>query len=232
MPRKVIHSNGIAEDALVICREKLQHAVGARGRASLVLSGGSTPLGLYALLAGSSLPWENISVFWGDERFVPHDHGDSNCGAARMVLLAPAGVPEQNVHPWPILETPGQSAAAYEEVIRRELGDEPVFDLTLLGLGADGHTASLFPGSAALGAAGLTASDLTSAADHPRLTLTASALSSSRTVLFLVSGENKRTALDQLLAPEGEAVTAAQAPGRAIGARDEVIVLTDLNTGS
>lgn len=227
MPRKVIHSAGIAETALLVCREKLRHALDSRGRASLVLSGGSTPLGLYALLAGSDLPWEKISVFWGDERFVPPEHGDSNSGAARVVLLEPAGVPETNIHPWPILGTPEESAEAYAGVLTRELGPEPVFDLTLLGLGADGHTASLFPRSPALRAPGLTAADRPATTQHARLTLTTRALSSSRTVMFLVSGDDKREALQELLA--GDAGTAdGDAPARAITALEELLVVTDM----
>ena len=230
MPRKLIHSASIAETALLICREKLQQAVAQRGRASLVLSGGSTPLGLYALLAGSDLPWDHITVFWGDERFVPHDHGDSNYGAARMVLLEPAGVPERNIHPWPISAEPELSAVRYAETITRELGAEPLFDVTLLGLGEDGHTASLFPGSAALQAATLTAADRPAATEHARLTLTPRALSGSRTVLFLVSGEGKRAALQQLLGA-GEA-DGNMVPGGMISAVNELLILTDLDVSA
>lgn len=226
MPPKTIQSDNIAETALQLCTERLAAAVDSRGSATFVLSGGSTPLRLYALLAQADLPWTRIHVFWGDERFVPHDHADSNYGAARRALLNHIDIPEGNVHPWPILENAEASAEAYSDVLQSTLGLDALFDVTLLGLGSDGHTASLFPGTGTLRAQGLTVASRPAGAASPRLSLTASALSSSRAVIFLVSGEDKRPALESLLAPAQSGP--GEQPARAIAAREELLLVTDL----
>ncbi len=227
MPPKTIQSDNVAGSALQICTQRLQAASSERGSATLVLSGGSTPTKLYRLLVGADLPWHRIHVFWGDERFVPHDHADSNYGAARRALLDHIEIPEGNVHPWPILDSAEASAEAYSDVLQSTLGLDAMFDLTLLGLGADGHTASLFPGTGALAAQGLTVASRPAGAASPRLSLTASALSNSRTVLFLVTGEEKRDALSDLLAPSPEGP--GEKPARAISAAEELLLLTDLD---
>jgi 6-phosphogluconolactonase len=200
-------------------------AVQARGRCLLVLSGGSTPLALYRLLAREpGLPWEDITLFWGDERFVPPEHPSSNAGAALDALVNQVPIPRGQVHPWPILADPEASAAAYARLLVEIAGEEPTFDVTLLGLGSDCHTASLFPGTGAIHAGGLTVASRPAVATEPRLSLTPSALSRSRTVLFLVSGGEKRLALADLLATEGDP---ERCPARAIGALDRLLVVTD-----
>lgn len=172
------------------------------------------------------MPWERIHLYWGDERFVPHDHADSNYGAAREALLDHIGIPAGNVHPWPILDSAEASAEAYSDVLQSTMGLGAEFDLTLLGLGADGHTASLFPGTGSLSARGLTVASRPAGASSPRLSLTAPALSNSRTVMFLVSGEEKRAALADLLAQE---VTGpGEKPARAISANSELLLVSDL----
>lgn len=226
MPPRVIHSDTPAETAFGLCHERLSQALDARGTATLVLSGGSTPRPLYGLLAAADLPWHRIHVFWGDERFVPHDHEDSNYGAARRVLLDLIDIPEGNVHPWPILESAQASAEAYSDVLQSTLGPDTVFDLTLLGLGADGHTASLFPGSGVLQEQGLTVASRPASVSNERLSLTAAALSNSRTVLWLVSGADKLQALRDLLAER--APSQAEYPARAISALDEHLLVTEL----
>lgn len=226
MTPKAIHSDNVAGAALQICVQRLQSACSDRGSATLVLSGGTTPIKLYRLLVDADLSWHRIHVFWGDERFVPFDHADSNYGAARRALLDHVEIPEGNVHPWPVLDSPEASAEAYSDVLQSTLGLNAVFDLTLLGLGADGHTASLFPGTGALSAQGLTVASRPTGSSSPRLSLTASALSSSRTVMFLVSGDEKRGALADLLAPAQE--SPGEQPARAITALEELLVLTDL----
>ena len=120
------------------------------------LSGGSTPKRLYEKLAKRSLPWDQIDWFFGDERNVPHDHEDSNYRMVHEALFGPADIPEDRIHPVPIQpEEPEVAASQYEETLRRVFdlpaaGDVPVFDLVLLGMGDDAHTASLFPHSDAI----------------------------------------------------------------------------------
>ncbi|MBM4014561.1 MAG: 6-phosphogluconolactonase, partial [Planctomycetes bacterium] len=126
-------------------------AVAARGRADVALAGGNTPRRAYELLAarrapdGASLPWSQVHLYWGDERCVPPDHPDSNFGAARAALIDRVALPPANVHRLRA-DAPDPAAAALE--YEREL--PPALDLLLLGMGPDGHTASLFPGAAAL----------------------------------------------------------------------------------
>src|SRR5665213_1714916 len=128
---------------------------------AVCLSGGSTPRRLYELLAtpeiSSRFPWSRTHWFWGDERFVPHDHPDSNYGMARDAFLSRVPVADDNVHAIPTERlSPEQAAAAYEATLKRFYGADslasgrPLFDVTLLGIGENGHTASLFPDQAAL----------------------------------------------------------------------------------
>lgn len=226
MPPTIVRSDNIAATALDLVRERLLQALDERGSATLVLSGGSTPVPLYRLLADSDLTWERIHLFWGDERFVPHDHEDSNYGAARRVLIDQLDIPEGNVHPWPILASPEASAEAYSDILQSTLGPDNVFDVTLLGLGADGHTASLFPGTGTVHAQGLTVASRPEGISTQRLSLTARALSDSRTVLWLVSGTDKLPALRDLLAEEAPGPD--EYPARAISALGEQLLVTDL----
>src|SRR5262249_49804097 len=132
----------------------IKHAVQTSGRCSLVLSGGNTPRTLYSQWAtrfAQEIPWGGVHLFWGDERFVPPDDPHSNFRMAREALLDHVPIPAANVHRMPTAGTPEQAAAAYEATLRGHFdGDQPRFDLLLLGLGPDGHTASLFPRSPAL----------------------------------------------------------------------------------
>lgn len=212
--------------ALKLFEEIMIASVAAHGRFLVALSGGSTPLPTYRALADrADLPWRHAWVFWGDERFVPLDDADSNAGAAFDAFLSAVPVPEEQVFPWPHQDGPDASAEAYARDLERVLGRDGTFDLTLLGLGADGHTASLFPGT------GAALRDDPTLVVRPegervRLSLGASVLSRSRTVAFLVQGEEKREALTRTLAGEGEF---DRFPARAIGARDRLVVLTDLD---
>ncbi len=173
----------------------LRDALDARETASWVLSGGSTPQEVYAYLAAhyrDRLPWQRIHIFWGDERYVPHDDPRSNYGMARETLLRHLPVPTENVHPMPTyMHDPARAAQAYESTLRGFFGGAgPRFDLVLLGVGADGHTASLFPGTPALHE---TTHWVTTAAgpDVLRLTLTYPALNRAATVFVLVRGDTK-----------------------------------------
>jgi 6-phosphogluconolactonase len=167
------------------------------------LSGGSTPRQLYETLAtpaiASRFPWSRVHWFWGDERFVPHDDPDSNYRMARKALLSRAPIPDDHIHPIPTEGLlPEQSAAAYEATLKRFYGaymlapDRPLFDVTLLGIGDNGHTASLFPGQSALQEARRWAVPVLGASPEPRITLTYPPLNSSRNVAFLATGVGKR----------------------------------------
>jgi 6-phosphogluconolactonase len=182
------------------------------------LSGGSTPRRLYELLStpqiASRFPWSRVHWFWGDERFVPHDHPDSNFGMARDAFLSRVSIPAANVHPVPTEGlSPENAAAVYEATLKRFYGAEtlgsgpPLFDVTLLGIGEDGHTASLFPDQSALQETQRWVVAVIRAMPQPRITLTYPALDSSRDVAFVVVGRGKR-----------EVVARAQAGDRTIPA--------------
>jgi 6-phosphogluconolactonase len=173
------------------------------GRFSVCLSGGSTPRRMYERLAtpaiASRFPWPRVHWFWGDERFVPPDDPASNYRMAREALLARVPVPGGNVHPIPTQGvSPERAAEAYETTLKRYHGtgilgpDRPLFDVTLLGIGDNGHTASLFPGQPALRETQRWAVATIGVDSEPRITLTYPALDSSRDVAFLATGAGKR----------------------------------------
>ncbi len=187
---------------------KANAAVERQGRFTVALSGGSTPKGLYTLLATdfqSSIPWERIFFFWGDERHVPPGHPDSNYRMAYTALLSKVPVPPQNVFRIPAEDqNPDAVAEAYEKTLRGFFqlrpGQLPRFDLLLLGMGPDGHTASLFPGTRALEErARLVAPNWVEKFKAYRITLTLPALNHSACIVFLVSGEDKATTLRSVL---------------------------------
>lgn len=186
-------------------------AVADRGSFSVALSGGSTPAAVYALLADPSrefsgqVPWDRVHVFWGDERHVPPDHLDSNYRAAREALLSRVPIPRRQIHPIHS-ELPDARDAA--EDYSRELrtffrfaaGQAPRFDLIFLGLGADGHTASLFPGGSAVRERRrLVVAEKPLNKDGWRITLTLPVINAAARVVFLVSGQNKAEALRKVL---------------------------------
>ena len=192
-------------------------AIAQRQRCSLALCGGSTPRAIYALLAQepytTRVDWKRLHVFWGDERLVPPEHPDSNYFLAKEHLLSHLPIPPENIHRMRGELEPAQAASDYALQIQRFFALEgdalPVFDLILLGMGEDGHVASLFPGSPAL-------DDL----DHwvvsvehdqpppplvPRLSLTLPVLNAARNLILVVSGERKAERLHQILAGEAGA---------------------------
>ena len=182
-----------------------------RGRFFVALAGGSTPRGLYRLLAGderrSAVPWNQMQVFWGDERCVPPDHPDSNFRMAYEALLAKVAIAAENVHRMRGEDPPEQAAQEYERELRDAFGltpgELPRFDLILLGLGADAHTASLFPGSPALHEQSrLVAALYVEKLQANRLTLTPPVLNAARRVVFLVAGADKAPALHAVLQGE------------------------------
>ncbi len=197
----------------------------ARGeRVAICLSGGSTPRRLYELMAASvpaALPWGRIHWFFGDERMVTPDHADSNARMARDALLCVAPIPADHVH---AVTTVGldveEAARAYAAELAAFYGSDrldparPLFDLTYLGIGEDGHTASLFPGKPAIEEDRAWAASVPVAGmppQVPRVTLTRPALASSRHVLFLVAGAAKRSALTRIARGELPAAQVAAA---------------------
>lgn len=190
-----------------------QESMGLRGRFAVALAGGDTPRAAYRLLAtpqfADQVHWSQVQIFWGDERSVPPSHPESNARMACEVLLAQVPIPEGNIHrirgEWP----PEAAAQAYEREIRAVLGELPRLDLVLLGMGADGHTASLFPGSAAIGERErLVMAVYVEALRAWRVTLTLPLINAARHVLVLVSGAAKSEALARVRA--GEPLPAAQ----------------------
>jgi 6-phosphogluconolactonase len=169
----------------------------------LALSGGSTPRAAYRLLAQrSDVKWDCTELFFGDERFVPPDDKDSNYRMVRENLLS-GGVSPRGLFAIPTDGTPEQAAKTYEEILRQQYGAsqlEPgvaLFNLVLLGLGEDGHTASLLPGQKVLKERRRWVAAVPQGRDEPRITLTYPAIESSRRLLFLVTGAAKRDALAQ-----------------------------------
>jgi 6-phosphogluconolactonase len=199
-----------------------ERAVAEGRRCAVCLAGGSTPRRVYELLASAeraAFPWERVHWFFGDERFVPHDHPDSNYRMARAAMLDAAPVPPANVHPVPTEGTPVQAAQAYEHELYEFYGaanlgpQRPLFDVVLLGVGEDGHTASLFPGTPALAERQRWVVDVLNPKSEPRITLTYPALESTRALAFLVAGAQKRDILARIFA--GENLPAARVHSRA-----------------
>jgi 6-phosphogluconolactonase len=176
-------------------------ALAAKGPFRVSLSGGSTPKTLYGLLASAEFknrfPWQRVSWYWGDERFVPYDHPDSNYRMTREAMLGKVPVPPQNIHPVPADGTPEDAARRYEQTLQRAYGAttldpaRPLFDVTLLGLGPDGHTASLLPGEPVLQEREHWVAAVSHGRPEVRITMTYPAIDSSRRVAFLIAGEEK-----------------------------------------
>ncbi|NIM06638.1 MAG: 6-phosphogluconolactonase [Armatimonadetes bacterium] len=191
-------------------------AISAQGRFSVALSGGRTPRAIYEQLGGAFAPqidWRYVHIFWGDERCVPPDHPDSNYRMARRALLNHVPIPEANIHPIHTETEPEKAAAAYERELRGFFADglereggggrRPAarFDLVLLGMGADGHTASLFPYTAALyERMHWVVAYYVEKLNAWRVTLTPTAINAAANVIFIASGESKAKRLKEVLA--------------------------------
>lgn len=216
----VADGSALARAAAERFAEAVEDAVAARGVALVALSGGSTPKQMGRLLAEepyrSRVPWDCIHVFWGDERWVPLGSPESNAGEAKRGFLDRVPIPPENVHPWNTEAASAEAAAAAYEAAIRETFNQPSgiprFDLVLLGMGDDGHTASLFPNTDALNANGpLAVANFVPKLDTERLTLTAPVLNAGRQILFLAGGPGKADTLAMVLeGPENPTELPAQ----------------------
>lgn len=223
--RLVAPDGGVAEatvyadsPALVAAAAELvaglaNEAISARGAFSIALSGGNTPKPVYARLASANLDWSRVHVFFGDERCVPPDDALSNYRMARETLLDKIAIPPANVRRIRGEDPPDEAAAHYERALREGLGEGGRLDLVLLGMGDDGHTASLFPGLAAVTeTTRWVAASYVEAARKWRVSLTAPPINAARRVVFLVEGATKADVLRRvLLGPRQPIVLPAQA---------------------
>jgi 6-phosphogluconolactonase len=204
----------VLPDAAAIAREAADRIVAAADEArrmgarfSLALSGGSTPKVLYELLAAepyrSQIDWAAVQIFFGDERCVPPDHSESNYRMAQQSLLSRVPIPLDNIYRMHGEIEPRQAADEYDQILDEKFGDIGGIDLVLLGLGEDGHTASLFPGTPALREQQRKAVaqyvEKSTTGKSWRITLTPQFLNRSRHVLFLVAGVAKATVMQQVL---------------------------------
>ncbi|MGB6874688.1 MAG: 6-phosphogluconolactonase [Candidatus Acidiferrales bacterium] len=216
-------SHAVSEE----CVRAANEAVSARGRCLIALSGGHTPERAYQIWSTEyreKMPWAKAHFFWGDERFVGADDAKSNYHMARETLFKNAPVPPENIHPIPTsFSQPDETAREYEAVLRTFIAESgPSFDMMLLGLGVEGHTASLFPGSPALAEEKRWVVGVRAPAEPPmRISLTFPVLRRARATYFLVAGANKAAIVATLrrgpasetqnlpvamLRPEGEAI--------------------------
>ena len=175
------------------------------GRFTIALSGGNTPATLYALLAtipySSQINWEKFFVFWGDERCVHAHDKDNNSNNAKKILLNNVPIPKGNIFPIPVEFTPAKAAAQYEQTIKQFFKtDKPQFDLILLGMGDNGHTASLFPHTDILKEEkALVKEVFIDGLNMWRITFTASFINNAKHILFLVAGKEKKEMLQTIL---------------------------------
>lgn len=210
----------------------LGEAVAQRGRASLALSGGSTPKGLYRLLAQErGLPWDRVHLFFGDERHVPPDHPESNYRMARETLFEPliqaGALPSANVHRVEAERPAADAADRYQAALEGFFGaGRPVFDLILLGMGSDGHTASLFPHTPALEERSRqVVANPVAKLSTDRITFTYPVLDAAREVLFLVAGAEKaEPAWHVLRSPEAKV---ADYPSKGVRPEGRLLYLLD-----
>lgn len=202
----------LAQAAARLVVEGAQDAVQQRGAFRIALSGGSTPQATYRTLAEPAcrdrIDWQHMQVFFSDERFVPPDSPDSDYGMARKSLLAHVPLPDGAVHPVPTVGLePAEAAARYSQTICDtfgvQAGGTPQFDVILLGMGDDGHTASLFPGTTALlDDRSLVAANYVEKFDAWRVTFTYPLIDAARCVAFLVEGSGKAETLARVLSGE------------------------------
>lgn len=215
--------------ATAIVVAKIKSILEKKERCTIALAGGGTPKPLYESLATHNLPWQKIHFFWGDERYVPSNHPQSNQLMAHQALLAKVPVPPTNIHPMPTDGiSPQADAARYESELRDffavEPGNFPQFDLILLGMGDDGHTASLFPHTEVLKET-TKAIAVGNKSGQPRLTFTVPLINQADCVLFLVVGDNKSGVLSKILSDNN--LEEFSYPARLIQPQGELLWLLD-----
>ncbi|WP_236021525.1 6-phosphogluconolactonase [Geomesophilobacter sediminis] len=196
--------SALSRRAAELFAEEARTAVAKRGRFLVLLSGGETPRHCYELLSRKPLralvPWHAAEIFWGDERFVPPGDPRNNARMAREAFLDHVPLSEGQIHPIPFRNSAHESAEQYQaQLLEFFAGAPPRFDLALLGLGDNGHTASLFPGTPVLDEKYRWVSEVALEDGQQRITLTVPVLNQSATVLFLVSGEGKAQVLHEVL---------------------------------
>ncbi len=194
--------------ALSCVLEAYERSIEAHGQFTIAVAGGGTPRPLYEALAEQSLDWSKVHVFWGDERYVPSTDPQSNEGMVRKAWLDRVSIPSENVHPMPTnYPDPATAAQSYEAALQSFFGTEqgkfPSLDLILLGIGDDGHTASLFPGTDALKVFDRLIT-VGKKDDRPRITFTAPLINQAKQIMFLVEGSAKTKALQAILAEYGD----------------------------
>jgi 6-phosphogluconolactonase len=227
----------LVKRSLELILSKIDTAISSRGIFTIALSGGSTPKPLYEAMAKQNLPWDKIHVFWGDERYVAPTHPDSNELMARQAWLDKVDIPAQNIHAIPTLEgNPQISAANHQQhlleffnIAPGNITPEtfPSLDVTLLGMGDDAHTASLFPHTEAL----KITDKLVTVGNKDtslRITFTYPFINASRCVIFLVAGASKQPALASVFAPEADNFAY---PSRFIKPQEELWWLLDESAG-
>lgn len=222
--------SALVERSREVIVQKLQAAIAQRGICTIALAGGGTPKPLYEKLATESLPWDKVHIFWGDERYVPPDHPNSNQRMARLAWLDRVEIPASNIHPMPTDEAEPAIAAQKHAADLQAFfsGEAPIFDVILLGIGDDAHTASLFPHTEAL-----TVRDrlitVGNKDGQPRITFTVPLINQARTVVFMVAGASKQSALSQIFATDADEMTY---PARLIQPDGELWWLLDQAAGA
>lgn len=197
-------------------------ALAAKAPFRISLSGGSTPKALFELLASNDFkqrfPWHRVSWFWGDERFVPHDDANSNYRMTHEAMFSKVPVFPESIHPVPVDGTPEDAAQRYERTLQQAYGGKtldparPLFDLTLLGLGTDGHTASLLPGEPVLLERKRWVAAVAHGRPEVRITMTYPAIESSRYLVFLVAGQEKAAIFQAIRTGQSDAPAARVRP--------------------
>lgn len=199
--------NKLIQESAAYIAGLIKKSIKEKDRCTFVLSGGSTPKSLYETLASEKyremIEWSKVHLFWGDERCVPPDHPDSNYRMAKEALIDHIDIPQRNVFRIPAEQEPGEAAREYEETIKKNVGGSmqfPVFDIILLGIGEDGHTASLFPGTGALKEKQRWVSEVyVPQLDAYRITLSLPVINNGRDVIFLVAGESKADVVRKII---------------------------------
>lgn len=197
-------AEAVAEEVAERLISAAVRSVASRGQFHVAIPGGSSPRGAYQYLSRSQtareVPWGSVQVYFTDERCVPPTHEDSNYRLAKDLLLSKASVPADNVHRFPAELPPTEAAVEYERSIKRAMGDTPRFDLVILGMGEDGHTASLFPDSPALSETGrLAVACFVPRLKAYRLTLTVPVLANACEVLIIAMGQAKAVMVRDVL---------------------------------